>query len=483
MAKTVNIVRFLFLNLPASEQVTRRYMCSYPSPESLLPPIELLSCAAVARACANIEVHLYDAIAEKSTLQDVSEYIDKLNPSFVVTLSGFECYEEDINSVRFLKTQKICVKWIWFGHYATTFPEETLRYSNADFIFRGEPELVLKSFIENINLNLASLGDRIRGIAYIENGVLATSGIAQRINDPNELPMPAYDLISSPKNYYEPFTKGPYAMMQTTRGCPYSCNYCVKSYGTKLAQLSVDRIMEEIKTLKKLHNIRTLRFIDDTFTINKKRVTELCKRLIDEKLNIEWMCLSRTDNINEEMAVLMKKAGCKRIYFGVESGSQRMLNILGKGLNVKEALNTLLMLRKHGIETAGFFLSGHPEETDNDFFQSVRFSIDAKLSFVCFSPIQAYPGTAFFEQVKDKINFSIYPYKLEWIDAAVNEVFSKQKLVFYSRFYMRLSYLITNINVFSQYKGYVLKLGRNMLRYLFWDRRFVIGGIKSSKEA
>jgi len=455
-------------------------MCSYPSPESLLPPLELLSCAATTRELNGVEVHLFDAIAEKASLSRTVEFISEINPCFILTLTGFECYEQDINNIRYLKSNSPNTKWAVFGHYATYFPEETLKNSGADLVVCGEPEITFRKIIEahskTDNYN------NLKGVAFFNNNDFFTTGLSERINDPNILPIPAYDLIPSIDRYYEPFMKKPYAMIQTTRGCPYGCNYCVKSYGSKLSQLKVDRIIEEIKFLKELHNIKTLRFIDDTFTINKKRVVELCNRLIQEKLDIEWMCLSRTDNIDESTALLMKEAGCKRIYFGVESGSQRMLDMLGKGIKANEAMTTLLMLRRIGIETAGFFLSGHPYETKEDFKESVSFAVKSKLSFVCFNPLQAYPGTPFFEQMRDKVHFSIYPYKLEWKDETINKKFSENKVVFYTQFYIRIAYFVDGLSVFYKYKSHVIKLIVDMLRYLFWDRRFVIGGIKGPQD-
>lgn len=468
------------LNLPNPEQITRRYMCSYVSPESLMPPLELISCASIARHHHQLQVNLLDAIAEKTDTTQTIRQLKEWNPNVIVALTGFECYEQDVNVVREIKQQFTNTTFILFGHYATTFPEETLRHSSADYIILGEPEIVLNNLLST----LITQGDieQVTGIAYLKNNHFHLQGTASRIKDPNELPTPAYDLLPQTGAYYEPLLAQPYGMIQTMRGCPHQCNYCVKSYGSKLSQLTVDRIIEEIQQWKQLHGVKAIRFIDDTFTINKHRTIELCKAIINHQLNIEWACLSRADDLDEELLTWMKKSGCKRIYFGVETGSQRMLDIYKKNIKKEDALEALLLCQKVGVESAAFFMAGHPDETENDFQESLAFAKDAQLNYASFNPLTPYPGTPLYQQLKDKIDFSIYPYKNEWIDKTVYEKFDKDKMRFYKGFYLRPSYFTNNIAVFRNNFNQIFQLGWSLLRYLFWDKQFVISGLKGAKD-
>eukprot|EP01034_Spumella_vulgaris_P013986 gene13986-17863_t len=173
--------------------------------------------------------------------------------------------------------------------------------------------------------------------------------------------MPAYEMVDT-SHYFETLMPGPFTLIQTSRGCPVTCNYCVT-------------------TLKQEQHIRSFRIIDDTFTVNKKRVIEICKGMVENNLRLKWTCLSRTDTLTEEMLYWMKKAGCVRIYFGLESGSQRMLDYYKKSINLAEAAETLRLCRKMGVETAGFFMAGLPIETADDFEQTIRFATKAQLTF------------------------------------------------------------------------------------------------------
>lgn len=474
------MTKILFLNLPAAEQITRRYMCSYPSPESLMPPLELISCAAVVRELNDVDVRLLDCIAEKKMLKDAKKEISEYKPDFILSLSGFECIEQDIDSVKSIKDSFLDTCYIWFGHYASVFAKDILIHSNAQFVVLGEPESIFHELIKM----LISGGDisTISGIAFLKDGDFIKNSEGVRIKNPNELPIPAYDLVGNIDNYYEPLLSKPYATIQTMRGCPYSCSYCVKSYGSRLTQLSTERIIEEIKFLQQTHNIKAIRFIDDTFTINKLRVINICEQIVEQNINIQWVCLSRTDTLDEEMIKHMKKAGCKRIYFGVESGSQRFLDILGKGVNVKEAIQTLLLCRKAGIETAGFFLSGHPEETAEDNALSIQFAIEAKLNFIAINPIQAYPGTPYYEQVKDNIDFSFYPYKNEWKKGLKDPQFDVYKNRLYAGFYWRWSFVKNNAVLLLTNMHKMVPMTIDFFRYMLWDKKFVIGGIKGKQD-
>lgn len=306
-------------------------------------------------------------------------------------------------------------------------------------------------------------------------------GSAGRIKDPNELPVPAYDLLPA-GSYYEPLLARPYGMIQTVRGCPYQCNYCVKSYGTKLSQLSSERVVHEMKQWIDLYQVKSIRFIDDTFTLNKSRVVELCQEIIKNNIKVEWACLSRTDNLDAELLGWMKKAGCKRIYFGMESGSQRMLDIYKKNVNIEEALKALHLCREAGIETAAFFMSGHPQENDKDFEETLAFAKAANLNFASFNPLTPYPGTGLFTEMRDKLNFSIYPYKNEWKDVSIYDNFESRKERFYKGYYVRFKYLRLNLPVIFRNFGQIVAMGTGLLRYLWWDKRFVISGLKGARD-
>jgi radical SAM superfamily enzyme YgiQ (UPF0313 family) len=242
-------------------------------------------------------------------------------------------------------------------------------------------------------------------------------------------------------------------------------------------------MMEEIKIWKQLHNIQSLRFIDDTFTVDKKRVIELCKRMIEEQFNLDWACLSRTDNIDRELLQWMKRAGCSRIYFGMESGSKRMLEMYHKKFTLEESLEAFALCREESIESAAFFMSGHPEESEDDFQKTLAFVRASELNFASFNPLTPYPGTSLFAQLRDGLDFSIYPYRNTWKDKTVYQQFTKRKKTFYRKFYLRPSYVLKNRHIFISHFKEFLAIGLSLANYVLLNgKSFVISGLKGGED-
>ena len=455
-------------------------MCSYVSPESLFPPLELISLAAIARDKHGLEVKLIDAIAENRSQSEVIAEAKEFKPDIMVSILGLECIEEDCLEMAALKDAMPSTKTLVFGHYATQFSLEVIQKSKTDYLILGEPDFIfsdlLKAIYKDGNLN------EVTGIVLkTAEGKWVKQGDDKRIPNPNELPQPAYDILPIDK-YYEPALPRPYSLIQTARGCPYPCSFCVKSYGGKLTIQSPERVVDEIQTLVTNYNIRSLRIIDDTFTVNKRRVIEICKEMIKRQFNIEWCCLSRTDNLTDEMLGWMKKAGCSRIYFGLESGSQRILDLYEKRIQVEEAIESLLLCRKHGIETTGFFMSGFPEETEEDFDKTIQFAIDAKLTFASVNPLTPYPGTSLFDRLKSDLNFSLFPYQNEFKDPQIQINFTKRKKRFYKTFYMRPSYVIGNVSPILKNFSEIFSHAVGLVKYVFFNGEFVISGLKGPED-
>jgi anaerobic magnesium-protoporphyrin IX monomethyl ester cyclase len=426
------MMKFLVLNLPNKHRLTRRYMCSYDSTTHLFPPLELLSCASIIRNFKDTEVHFLDAIAERTPKAKINNFITKINPQYIITLIGFECFSEDMQVIENIKKHAPHVKIIAFGHYPTIFKKEILSKSSIDIILEGEPEMKLYNFLQEFLTQKSHIA--------LNTTISDNAQSAERIRFIADLPAPAYDLIDH-RFYSETLMPKPFGMIQTARGCPYTCNYCVRSYGARLSLRTPAQILEEIKMLKELHGIKSLRFIDDTFTINAQRVIDICKLMIEHRVNLKWTCLSRTDNIKDNVLVWMKKAGCQRIYFGVESGSQRMLDLYEKGVNKDEAKTALIATRKAGIESVGFFMVGFPDENEADFIETMQFSIDSKLSLASIGGIVLYPGTPLYERHKDQIDFSLFPYINKFRDERVEKAFLQKQSLFYKNFYMRPTFI------------------------------------------
>ena len=452
-------------------------MCSYVSDHSLFLPYELLSVGGILRETGEYNVVLIDAIAESIDLREVLYRVKSHDAQFVVTMTGFECLNQDIESIRKIKEELPKLKVALIGHYASLFPKEILESCKADFIMHGEPDLKIIDLLNLINnvFKTESI-ESIGGISLFANDKFKQSEDVGRIKDVNALPVPDFSLIQS-NSYCEPLLPKPFGVIQSARGCPYQCNFCVKSYGSKLTEKSPERIIDEIEALIQHHGIKSFRFTDDTFTLNKKRVIEICKLMIEHSLNyLEWTCLSRTDNISKELLLWMKKAGCRRIYFGIESGSPSILKKLNKKINKEDAVEALLMTRNAGIETSGFFMIGVPGETKEDIDLSVDLAIKGKIDFISIGKFTPYPGTAAFDDFQHDIEFNIYPHKLV-LHNELNEKYNEFEKYFMKKFYLRASYISRqfgkalshpkeSVALFSDFLNYSFGNGKNTITHI-----------------
>lgn len=427
-------MKVLLLNPPFPARLTRRYMCTYVSATSLFPPYELLSVAGVVKGMEGVQLSLMDCVAREMGPTALDTAVDEFGPDVILTILGLDSFQQDVEYVNRLKAKNPDSLQVIFGHYPTTFPDEILANCAADVIIKGEPDEVFGALLQTL-VDKRPLAE-VPGICYRESGSIVHTTANGRIKQLDRLPMPAYEMVDT-SHYFETLMPGPFTLIQTSRGCPFTCNYCVTTFGNKFIAKSAETVLNELVSLKREQHIRSFRIIDDTFTVNKKRVIEICKGMVENNLRLKWTCLSRTDTLTEEMLHWMKKAGCTRIYFGLESGSQRMLDYYKKSINLAEAAETLRLCRKVGVETAGFFMAGLPIETPDDFEQTIRFAQRAQLTFAMVGELTLYPGTELYEMHKDDVEFSLFPYVNRFRDKSLSERFGKWREEFHRRFYYR----------------------------------------------
>jgi len=233
------------------------------------------------------------------------------------------------------------------------------------------------------------------------------------IEDIDVLPYPDRPEIRSP--HYRMATKWnfkkPFATVVTSRGCPYLCRFCNvhNMFGRKVRYRSVDNIMGELRELYYKENVRDIIFYDDTMTVNKKRLHELCDRIINEGMKITWGCYSRVDAITDELAQKIKNAGCRMISFGVESGSNEMLKRMKKGITVEQSLKAIKICKKYGIETSVSVVVGFPGETHETIRQTEIFLTKLSPLFVAIFRLIPYPGSFLFDEYLKQENIQMLP--------------------------------------------------------------------------
>jgi anaerobic magnesium-protoporphyrin IX monomethyl ester cyclase len=186
-----------------------------------------------------------------------------------------------------------------------------------------------------------------------------------------------------------------------TYGCPFSCDFCSKPvFGSQVRYRSLDSVFEEIRDIIS-YGYDSLWIADDLFTCDERFLNEFCKRLLSEGLKISWSCLSRVDTITDETARSMKIAGCSKVYLGIESGNDEVLEIMNKKIDLKKVVKGVGIFKSNGIKCAGFFIVGYPGETLKTIEETFSFALSLGLDEISFNVPYPLPGSKLFERVSD----------------------------------------------------------------------------------
>jgi radical SAM superfamily enzyme YgiQ (UPF0313 family) len=211
--------------------------------------------------------------------------------------------------------------------------------------------------------------------------------------DLNQYPFPDRSLLINEKVY----SSEDMGLIMASRGCPYSCTYCA-TQTNRVNFRSSDHIVDEIINVKQKYGTIQFTFKDDSFTVNHNLVEDLCQKLINNKLKITWECNTRVNLINEKLLRLMIKAGCNFIKVGIESGSEKILNRMKKGITHEQIKQASKLFKKVGIHWTGYFMIGVPGETQSDIQKTINFLYKIKPDFACIGVYEPFPGTAMFDE-------------------------------------------------------------------------------------
>lgn len=361
------------------------------------PPIELALIASVLRR-AGAEIFIRDYPAMGSSWDDLVNDLKTLKPDFflvnVVTATAeadFQACEaaKDILGAAVLTAAK--------GEYMEALGVEALEtHPHLDFGLHGEIERVLEKFYRGDSLaelpgliyraerNGAARVQRNHGHPVLENL--------------DELPFPARDLLEN-SIYRSPDTGNPLTVIHGNRGCPAHCIFCPAGVisGFSVRYRSPENVVREVEECVEKFGIREFLFHGDTFTMNKPWILKLCGLIRAKGLNIRWGCNSRVDTIDDERAKAMREAGCWVVAFGIESGSQELLDRMKKGAKVEDAINAVAVCKRNGLRTHAFMVIGLPWETEETLAQTLELAHKIDTDFFDFNIAYPLPGTEFYE--------------------------------------------------------------------------------------
>ncbi len=366
-----------------------------------LPPIGLMYVASALEK-AGFTVQMLDNYLMKKPAQELKELITKLNPMMVGITCGSATYSRCVETAKTIKEAKPDCIIVVGGWHASYLPETLLSHPEIDYVVIGEGERAITQLATALATGEVSQAQTIDGVAC-----RGSSGniinLPKFIDNLDEIPYPARHLLSLElyDRKIEFLDAKPADVMSISRGCVFNCGFCEtrKLWGNICRGFSPQRVIGEIEDLMTRFGTRGIYFINDNFTLGKEKTKELCNLMIQKRLNLEWVCDTRVDLVDDELLELMSKAGCKVIWFGVESGSEKVLQRIGRNTKPEQVEAAFRLCKKHGIKTACSFMIGLPDETLADMEVSLKFAKKISPDFCMFNIFIAYPDSRLYNEM------------------------------------------------------------------------------------
>jgi len=368
------------------------------------PPLGLGYLAAVLEADGH-QVAIFDLGLEPKT--PVSEDVRRV-VAYAPDLVGLTAMTNNYHSAEAImagvKEQLHCPIVVG-GPHVTLFPERIATDSRVDYVVYGEGEETLLELVRVLMRDgcapTTEALRQIQGLCFTAGGQVICNPPRPLIKDLDGLPFPARHLFALDRYpLYAPNGERMVTLL-SSRGCPFNCSYCFKGIvGRTYRQRSPDSIIAELRHLIEHYGYRHFYFIDDLFTIDRRRLTAITRRMIDERLGIRWQCLARVDRVTPETLQLMYRAGCREVHYGIESGNPEILKSLGKRITIEQVRDAVAWTARAGILAKGYFMLGLPGDTEETMQQTLQFASELELDQAMFSMTTPFPGTRLWEDLK-----------------------------------------------------------------------------------
>jgi len=335
------------------------------------------------------EVRLFDEQIELLTENRIQEIVNEFHPGtigFTCTTPGMARAHEIAADIKNINPE---IKVVMGNIHPTVLPEETLQDPNVDVVVRGEGEFTFLEYLQAIESS-GSL-TKIDGLSHRLNGRFNHTVNRKYEKDLDVFPPVNWKLLT---DYNDSYT---IEWILTSRGCPYKCVFCsARSVsGFKYRFNSPQRVIEEVDVVVRDYGAKFFSFADDNFVVRKARTMAICDLLIERGYHktTKWLCQTRADAVDEPLLEHMREAGCEYISFGIETGTQRLLDLIRKSVKIEVIENAVNMAHRVGIKTRGSFMLGLPTETKEDSLATIDFAMKLPLDIAKFNLAVPYPGT------------------------------------------------------------------------------------------
>ncbi len=372
--------------------INTRELPSVAGRMGIWPPLGLAYIGAALRGAGH-EVELFDCLRGGWSHDDLSRQLGDWNPDVVGITTTTPEIQGTVEAGVVARSYARYV--VVGGPHISLLPEETLAHACFDFAISGEGELAVVRLLEV--LRKGGEFSSVPGLVWRQDGRVVSNppAIAEDIDS---LPFPDRSLIP-PRRYERADARKPMATMISTRGCPFRCGFCHRPPEQRKVRFrSAEAVVDEMARLVGDWGVKEIIFCNDMLTIDAARMEELCRAVRKRRLRVRWQGASRVDLVDRSLMGLMKEAGCTQLKFGVESGSQEVLDRMRKGITLEQARAAFRDARAAGLKTGAYFILGYVEETPETLEATINFARELQPDYVMFYPGVPLPGTLFYRQ-------------------------------------------------------------------------------------
>ncbi|MBM3255170.1 MAG: radical SAM protein [Candidatus Omnitrophica bacterium] len=415
---------------------------------------------------AGYEVQVIDAKSESLSIDEIINRIRGFNPAIIGLSVSTPDFYTAVSLASQIKSSGDYIILIG-GRHVSALPEETMQEACFDYGIVGEGERTVVELADALSEGQAENIRQIKGLVLREGGKIVCTPPRPLIEDLDTLLLPARHLFPPLAKYpYLFYNKSlPLATIITSRGCPYQCTFCDHAvFGNRVRMRSINNILDEIEMLVRECGINEINIIDDIFSLSLERVEEFCRQLKERKLGISWVCSARCDSVNKEMLKTMKEAGCWMVYYGVESGDQRMLDISKKNITLESIRQAISWTKEAGICTAASFMLGFPGEDLTSIRNTLAFAKKLSLDRIVVAILLPLPGSELYKNLSDNGQLRrgtgcrschdyYFPQELPYVCDTINlDMLRSYRKKAYRDFYLRPGYVTKRLLAYREFK-------------------------------
>jgi anaerobic magnesium-protoporphyrin IX monomethyl ester cyclase len=373
----------------------------YPSgaPQAIFIPLGISYLAAVLEKSGHA-VDVVDCQGGKPSTKELEAEFQKLNPDIVGVTSATLTFNPALEIVKAAKRALPNCLTMMGGPHVTVMDEATLNENpQADIVVRGEGEQTVLELAQLVSESKLQNLSNVAGITFRKNGQVFRNPQRPFIQDIDSLPHPAHKHFDVRRYKVSGKT---YLPIITSRGCPFQCAFCLASHmcGRSFRARNPKNVVDELEWLRDTYGAEAFAFYDDTFTYDNKRAVAICEEMRKRKFNLPWDCRTRVDRVTPELLATLRNTNCLLIHFGVESGSQKMLNAMRKGTTVEQNATAIKWAKTAGISVAISVVVGYPGETPEMLEETLEFIRKTEPDYLYMCEAVPYPGTEMYEVVK-----------------------------------------------------------------------------------